>query len=145
MPVNGMNVGSDYSISYYDTMSGALVDLGDVQNVKITAQKHDIKNMPYNRPPSFGYVPDGYKIDFTITRTGSVLEDIMVQFAQRFQAGQVNPSGYLNQTINNPDGSVRRYQYTKFVVFLTNHGEISREKVVSLSLEGMASEKVIIA
>lgn len=145
MPVNGMNVGVDYAISYYDSTSGGLINLGDVQDVKITAMKHDIKSAPYNQVPRFGFIPDGFKIDFTITRNGSSLEDLMVTFSANFNAGSVNGAGYLNETINNPDGSVSRYQYTNFVVFLTSHGDISREKVVTLTLEGMASDKVKIA
>jgi hypothetical protein len=145
MPVNGMNVGVDYSISFYDGTRGTLQDLGDVQNVKILAQKHDIKSMPYNAPPRYGFVPDGYKIDFTVTRTGSQLEDLAVLNETNFNNGQVQSPGYLNQTITNPDGSVSRYQYTNFVVFLTDHGDIARDKTVTLALTGMASSKVQIA
>jgi hypothetical protein len=145
MPVNGMNVGSDYTLLYYDGTSGALINLGDVQNVKIVALKHDIASKPYNDDPRYGYVPDGFKIDFSITRTGSVLEDLMVAFSQNFNAGSVQKPGYLNQTTVNPDGTVSRYQYTNFVIFLTDHGDIAREKVVTLTLEGMASRKNKIA
>lgn len=145
MPINGMNVGVDYNISYYESASGTLIALGDVQSVKIIAQKHDIKSAPYNQVPRYGYVPDGFKIDFTITRTGSVLEDLMALFSINFNAGNIITPGFLNESINNPDGTVRRYQYTNFVVFLTDHGDISREKVVPLKLEGMASDKIIIA
>ena len=69
----------------------------------------------------------------------------MVLFSANFNAGNVMSPGYLNETINNADGSVSRYQYTNFVVFLTDHGDISREKTVSIKLEGMASDKVKIA
>lgn len=145
MPINGMNVGVDYSITYYESASSTLIQLGDVQNVKIAAQKHDIKSAPYNQVPRYGFIPDGYKIDFTITRTGSVLEDLMVAFSASFNAGNIITPGFLNQSIINPDGTVRRYQYTNFVVFLTDHGDISREKVVTLKLDGMASDKITIA
>jgi hypothetical protein len=145
MPVNGMNVGVDYTITYYDSTTGALINLGDIQDVKITALKHDIASKPYNQVPRFGYVPDGFKIDFQITRNGPTLEDLMVTFSQNFNQGNVQGSGYLNETINNADGTISRYQYTGFVVFLTSHGDISREKVVTLTLEGMASDKVKIA
>ena len=140
-----MNVGVDYSISYFESVSGGLINLGDVQDIKITAQKHDIKSAPYNQVPRYGFIPDGYKIDFTITRNGSILEDLMVAFSAAFNAGNVQGAGYLNETIINADGSTSRYQYTNFVVFLTDHGDISREKVVTLKLEGMASDKVKIA
>lgn len=145
MPVNGMNVGVDYSITFYDANSGTLINLGDVQDVKITEQKHDISSRPYNRTPRFAFVPDGFKIDFNIVRTSSVLEDFMVAYSQAFNQGQVQAAGYLNESIVNPDGTVRRYQYTNFVFFLTNHGDISREKTVILVGEGMASDKVQIA
>jgi hypothetical protein len=107
-----MSVGVDYSLSFYEGSSGALVDLGDVQDVHVTALKHDIKSMPYNQLPRFGYVPDGFKIDFSITRTGAVLEDFMVLFNKNFNAGNVIKPGFLNQTITNSDGSISRYQYT---------------------------------
>lgn len=145
MPVNGMNVGVDYSITYYESVSGGLINLGDVQSVKIIAQKHDISSKPYNQLPRYGYVPDGYKVDFTITRNASTLEDLAVLNSANFNAGNVQSPGYLNETIINADGSVSRYQYTNFVVFLTDHGDISREKTVPIKLEGMASDKVRIA
>lgn len=145
MPINGMNVGVDYAISYYESSSGTLISLGDVQSVKIIANKHDIKSAPYNQVPRFGYVPDGFKVDFTITRTGSILELLMTTFNSNFNAGNIITPGFLNESINNPDGTVSRFQYTNFVVFLTDHGDISREKVVSMKLEGMASDKIVIA
>jgi hypothetical protein len=140
-----MNVGVDYSIAFYDGTSGTLIDLGDVQNVKIVAQKHDIGSKPYNGPPKYGFVPDGYKVDFTITRTGSELEDFFVAAEANFNAGKVQSSGYLNQTTTNPDGSVSRYQYSGFVIFMPDHGDIARDKVVTQSLTGMASTKIQIA
>lgn len=145
MAVNGMNVGVDYSLLYFDGATGSLVNLGDVQNVNITAMKHDIKSMPYNDVPRYGYVPDGYKIDFTITRTGADLEVFMVNAAQSFNQGKTQKPGYLQQTITNPDGSIVRFQYTKMCIFLTDHGKISRDAVVTLTLEGYASDKVQIA
>jgi len=140
-----MNVGVDYSIMFYDGTSGPLVAINDIQDVQITALNHQLKNSPYNTVPIHGYVPDGYRVEFSIVRTGSVLEDYMVAFSKNFNNGVVQNPGYLNESIINPDGSVSRYQYTNFVVFLTDHGQISRDKVVTLKLEGMASDKVAIS
>lgn len=145
MPTNAGLVGVDFSFGYYDQNTGALVDLGDVQSVKIVAQKHDIANRPYNGVPKFDFVPDGYKINFSITRTVSALEDLAVQREANFNAGAGNSAGYLSETITNTDGSVSRYQYTGFVFFLTDHGDISREKTVTIAGEGMASAKRSIA
>lgn len=145
MPTNAGNVGKDYSFGYYDGTTGSVVDLGDVQNVKIIAQKHDLKNMPYNGAPKFDYVPDGHKITFSITRTVSTLEDLAVARETAFNNGLRSQPGYLSETVNNTDGSTSRYQYTSFVFFLTDHGEVSRDKLVTIAAEGWASTKVQIA
>ena len=107
--------------------------------------KHDISSRPYNNVPRFGFIPDGFRFSFTITRAVSTLEDFMVAYDAAFNAGQVIPAGYLNETIQNADGTVSKYQYTNMVVFLTDHGDVSREKVVTLKFEGMASEKITLA
>lgn len=142
MPINGMNVGTDYTLSYYDPTTGALVNLGDIQNFTITGLKHDIASRPYNAPPKYGFVPDGYRFTFNITRNVSTLEDLMVQFEANFNAGNLVSAGFINETINNADGTVSKFQYTNVVLFLTDHGDVSREKTVTLKLEGMASSKI---
>ena len=145
MPTNGMNTGTDYTITYYDGASGALINLGDVQNVKFTALKHDIKSSPYNKVPRYAFVGDGFKVDFEVTRTGSQLEDFAILSAANFNAGIVISPGFLNQTTNNPDGTISRYQYTNFVIFLEDPGDVARDKVTTQKLVGMASDKIKIA
>ena len=145
MPVNAMNTGVDYTFGYYDANTGQVVDLGDVQNVKITRNKHQLKSTPYNAPPRFGYVEDGFNINFTITRTGAALEDFSLNQAAAFDAGSVIKAGYLSQSVNNPDGSVSRYQFTGFVFFMDDPGDVAREKQVTITCEGAASKKVKIA
>lgn len=145
MPSNGMNTGTDYSISYYEGNSGALVPITDVQTAKITALKHEIKSQPFNGPPRYAFVPDGYKIDFTIVRTGSVLEDLAVLNEANFNNGQIMSPGVFQQTTTNPDGSISRFQYTNFVVWLDEHGDVARDKTTTQTLTGYASTKTPIA
>lgn len=145
MSQNGMSTGRDYTLSYYDPDTGQVVELGDVQNVKITARKHDIKSQPYNDVPRYGYIGDGYAITFEIVRTGPELENFQLGQNTRFNQGQSSRAGFLNETITETDGSVSRYQYTKFVFWVTDIGTITREAPVKMSAEGMASDKVQLA
>jgi hypothetical protein len=145
MPLNGMSVGSDFNFGFYDANSGSLINMGDVQNVVITKQKHDIATRPYNAVPRFSYVPDGYHITFTVTRSVSTLEDFQITIDQKFNNGDVVQPGYLNETIQNADGTISRYQYTNFCFVLTDHGDVSREKVVTIKGEGKASDKIPLA
>lgn len=144
MPVNNMSVGRDYSLVWYDANSGQTIDFGDVQNFTITANKHDIKSMPYNADPRFGYIGDGYKITFSITRVNSVLEDYQLNQEDRFRQGLHVLPGYLNETIRDV-GGVRRYQYVGFVFWLGDIGDVSREKNVNMKAEAWASYKKRIA
>lgn len=145
MPVNGMTVGMDYTLSYFDANTNAIINLGDVQSVDIKSLKHLIKSMPFNAPPKYGYIPDGYQINFTITRAISTLEDLMATFEANFNADKIYKPGYLNETIQNADGTISRYQYTNCVIYLDDHGVVSRERTVTLRLEAYASSKIKIA
>jgi hypothetical protein len=51
-------------------------------------------------------------------------------------------AGYLNETITEADGSTSRYQYTGFVFWINDLGDITRETNIKLQAEGMASTKI---
>ena len=57
-------------------------------------------------------------------------------------AGKALRSGFLNETVTDPDGSVNKFQYRGAVFFVDDLGQISREKTVSIKVEGAASDKV---
>jgi len=144
MPSNAGNIGIDYSIQFFDGVTGALQDLGDVQNVKFTALKHDLKNMPYNNNPIYDYINDGHKVTFTITRTDSRWDVFQATREANILAGITNTSGTLQKSIN--DGtSTSRFLYTQFVFWIPELGDISREKLVQVQGEGMASAMIKIA
>lgn len=145
MPVNNMSVGRDYTLIFYDRNTGTTVSFGDVQDFSITAGKHNLKSMPYNDDPRFGYIDDGFSMSFSIVRTTSALEDYQLAQQERFRNGQHVLPGFLNETIRNPDGSVSRYVYVDFVFYLTDLGNVSRDKNVMQKAEGMASYKRLLA
>ena len=137
-----MSVGKQYNFSYFDGNTGELVTLGDVQNIKIVANKHVIKSQPYNAPPRFGYIPDGYAITFTIVRTGPELENYQLSQNANFNAGENVIAGTLTEMINEADGTTRTYQYVGFVFWINDIGDITREAPVKMMAEGMASDKI---
>ncbi len=139
MPTFAGNVGTDYTFGYFDANSNSLIDMGDIQDVKILAQKHDLANRPYNNVPKFDFAPDGFRITFSLIRNVSLLEDIAIVREANFNAGGINRSGYLNKIVKNLDGSISRFQYYGFVFFLTDRADISREKLVTQKGEGFAS------
>lgn len=144
MPSNAGTIGVDYSVQFYDGVTGQLQDLGDVQNFKLTTLKHDLKNMPYNGDPVYDYMSDGHRASFTITRTDARWQIFQATREANIRNGIKNTAGVLNVSIN--DGTTTtRWQYQKFVFWVSDLGDVSREKLVQVSAEGYASSMVQIA
>jgi hypothetical protein len=149
VPANGLNVGVDYSFGLFDSNTQTVLPLGDVQGIKESAQKHDISSRPYNAPPKFAYIPDGYAGSFTIVRTGSQMERLQIALSNNFNNAVPIQAGYLNKIVNDqgPNGSTitTKYQYTGVVFFMSDIGDISREKTVTQTITWMASDKQLLA
>jgi hypothetical protein len=143
MPANGLNVGVDFQFGLYDSNTQVTLPLGDVQSIRETAQKHDISSRPYNAVPKFAYIPDGYSGTMTIVRTGSQMEKLQILLANNFNNGVAILSGYLNKIVTDPTPSnpVSKFQYTGVVFFMSDIGDVSREKTVTQTLVWMASDK----
>src|SRR6185437_8070480 len=145
MPSNAGTIGVDYSVSFFDGVTGQLQDLGDVQSFQMTALKHDLKNMPYNGDPVYDYISDGHRCTFTITRTNSNWDSFQVTREANIRNGIKNTAGVLNKSIINADGTVSRFQYQNFVFWVEDLGDVSREKLVQVKASGYASRMVQIA
>ena len=141
MSVNTLSVGVDFNFGMYDANTGATLDMGDIQSIKETANKHDIVSRPYNAPPKYGYVPDGYGGTFTIVRTGSQMEDLQIRLSNQFNSGAPVKAGYLNKIVTDQSGVVKKYIYTGVTFFMTDIGDISREKTITQTVTWMASDK----
>lgn len=145
MPSNAGTIGGDYSIQFYDGVTGLLQDLGDVQNFKMTPLHTQLKNMPFNNDPIYDYMPDGHKISFTITRTDSRWDDFQATREANVRNGKRNVSGVLNKSVVNADGSTSRYQIQNFVFQVTDLGDVSREKLTQVACEAMGSRMIKIS
>lgn len=140
-----MSVGKDYSFGVFDSNTNQIVDLGDIQTFSVHAQKHSIKSMPYNNVPKYGYIPDGYSGDFRIMRTRGTAELLQIQLSAIFNTGGIVQPGFINEIINNPDGSVFRFQYIGAVFWMNKLADGSRDKVIDQDVEWMASDLVQVA
>lgn len=144
MPVNGMNVGTDYTYGYYDPSTGLLVDLGPVQDVKVKPITAAIKSDPINGLSVQGYTYHGYEIEITADRAGPAYEDMASNQQSAFNLGGIIRPGYITETVQNPDGSVSKKRFNGVVMTVTDLGDKSREKKVTQSLKGFASEMVAV-
>jgi len=144
MAQNGLSLGPDFLFGIYDGSTGAILAVGDVQNVKVTKHNTAVTSKPYNGPPRFAHVPDGYSGSFQIMRTSSAIEVLEISRDAKIYAGSVLPTSFLNKTVNNPDGSVTTTQYTGLDWFLNEEADVSKDKAVSQTIEWHASQEVVV-
>ncbi len=73
------------------------------------------------------------------------MEKLQILLSNQFNNGTPIRAGYLNKIVTDPDGTVSKFQYTRVTFFMSDIGDISREKTVTQSIQWMASDKQQIA
>ena len=145
MAQNGLSLGPDFQFGIYDGSTGAILAIGDVQSVKITKHNALVTSKPYNGPPRFAHVPDGYSGSFSLVRTSSSIEILEIARDGKIYAGSVLPVSFLNETVTNPDGTVTTSQFTNLDWYLDEEADVSKDKTVPQTIQWHASQKVLVA
>lgn len=142
MAQNGLSVGPDYAFGLYDGTSAQILVMDDVQSVKVTKHNTSIASKPYNSRPRFAHVADGYSGSFALMRTSPILDKLEVLRDAGIYNGNVMPPSFLNETINNPDGTVSKFQYTNVDWYVTEMADVSKDKAVTRTVEFHASDRI---
>lgn len=145
MPQNGLSIGIDYQFGLYDGTTGAPISIGDIQNVKVTKHVSSVSSKPYNGPPRFAHIPDGYSGTFAVVRTSALLETLELTRDANIYAGKVVPASYITKIITNPDGTVTKSQFTNVDWYLTEEADVSKDKTATQTVQWHASNEVPIA
>lgn len=87
-------------------------------------------------------IPSGWKGSFEVDRFDSVIEDYWATFEAAYYAGQNILWGSIQETIDNPDGSVSQYRYSNVAYDLKDLGRREGDKVIKMKLDFYASFRV---
>ena|SRR5215469_10513617 len=142
MPAAGMSLGVDYNFGLYDANTGAVVNLGDIQQIMEHRRKHDIDSKPYNGQPKFANISDGYEGTFRCVRTGPAMQNLQIFLDAKLNSGAPMLPGYINETIFENNGTLSKYQYVSVDFALVDAGDVSREKNVTITIHWRAADKV---
>jgi hypothetical protein len=143
MPVNNFTVGRDVSIIINGP--NGQITLNGITDFSAKPMTTTLKAKPLNGTPEFGYIPDGWELSFKLDRMDTGADDFYAGFETGYYNGNNQPSGTVNETIQEANGSISQWRYTGFVMKLDNPGDFSGDKKVEQSLSGLASQKVRVA
>lgn len=95
-------------------------------------------------PPRHRQSPDGYEGSFTIDRFDDSIERHFANLDAAYYRGENTFGGTIQETTQNPDGSVSQFRYTGVEFNLTSLGERSPDGEVTLTLDFLASERIVV-
>lgn len=84
----------------------------------------------------------GWKGSFEIDRFDSTLDDFWALAEANYYNGVNTPYGFIQETVQEPNGGISQFRYEKVVYDLKDVGAREGDKVVKMKLEFMASRRL---
>lgn len=141
MPQAGLSIGSDFRFDVY-TATGLLTlpTLLRFRKKKIT-NKLTVK--PLNALPiHLSFQEGGWEGDFEVSRADSTLDDYFAAFEAAYYGGANQPSGFIQETIKEVNGTTSTYQLQGVVLYFDDAGEAEAEKNVIQKVSFAASTRI---
>jgi len=85
---------------------------------------------------------NGWKGSFEIDRFDSTLDDYWAAAEAAYYNGQNVAYGFIQETIQEPNGGISQFRFEKVVYKLTDMGSREGDKTVKMKLEFMASRRL---
>jgi hypothetical protein len=142
MPVGGQTIGKDVRLVIV-TATGTL----DVPPAAIASFSSQPENSVEQRKGLDGetrhlVTPGPWKGSIEIDRFDSSVEDFWARIEANYFAGINTPYGYIQETIQEPNGGLSQYSYEKVALDLKDLGKKIADKPVTLQLDFYASRRI---
>ena len=143
MPINSQSLGKDISFNVV-TATGTLT-LDGITDYDIKQSTTELRHKGLNGKTDFAYIPDGWTISIKLERRNQTIDRYFAQLEASYYAGVNLLPGTILETIQEVDGTTSQYQYTNVVLKYDDAGNWKSDSFVSISLTGMATQRVRIA
>jgi hypothetical protein len=143
MPLNGFSIGRDTSTTI-STADGVLrPTLITKFTTKRDSTEKKVKGLDgITRTLSF---PDGWSGSFEIDRQDSAIDDHFANVDANYYSGLDQSPGTIMQTIQEPNGSVRQYQFVGVTLKLDDAGDWVSDDTVKQKLSFSAERRIKVA
>lgn len=141
MPQNGLSLGRDYKFDIY-TATGLLV-LPTLLNFKRRKINHKLTVKPLNSLPiHLNFQEGGWEGSFEVSRADGTLDAYFAALEAAYYAGTNQPTGVIQETIEEVAGVLSTYQYQGVVLYFEDAGDAEAEKNVIQRVSFAASTRI---
>jgi len=142
MPQSGLNIGNDARFDIH-TGPGEILSLPTLTKFtsKKIAKKLTVKPLG-GLPIHLSFMEDGWEGSFEVSRKDNQIDKYFATMESNYYAGISQPSGFIQQTISEVDGTVSTYQYQGVVLYYDDAGDYEVEKNVVQKVSFLASTRV---
>lgn len=141
MPIGGQSLGKDVRIVLVSPQGTINIPPAAITRFNVAPETTNEKRLGLDGEVRHLVQPAGYKGSVDIDRFNSNLEDYWAAFEEAYYAGANIGWGYIQETIQNPDGSVSQWRYEKVVFDVKDFGDREGDKIVKMKLDFMASKR----
>ncbi|WP_435018493.1 hypothetical protein TA3x_000467 [Tundrisphaera sp. TA3] len=143
MPVNSFTIGKDISFTLV-TSKGTLV-IDGLTEYSIKPKNTILNHKDLNGEQEHGVIPDGWDISIKLDRKNPALDNYFAQAEADYYAGINNPAGTIIESIQEKNGSVSQFRYTKVIVVFDDAGGYKGDSLVPQSLMCHATRRIKVA
>jgi hypothetical protein len=142
MPQSGLNIGNDARFDIH-VGPGKILSLPTLTKFtsKKVAKKLTVTPLG-GLPIHMSFMEGGWEGSFEVSRASGELDSYFATMEANYYAGANQPSGFIQQTISEVDGTVSTFQYQGVVLYYDDAGDYEVEKNVVQKVSFMASTRV---
>ena len=144
MPINNQSLGKDIQFTI-TTSNGTSITLNGKTDYDIKPMFSELKHKDQEGETEFAYVPDGWQISFKVERRDPIVDNYFAQLEADYYAGVNILPGTILETIQEKDGSVSQFRYTKVVLKYDDAGNWKSDSFIPISLTAMATRRIKVA
>jgi hypothetical protein len=141
MPMNGLNIGRDCTLSLVTTEVGAL-NMPVLMDYEPKPKLKKDMVIPMNGDNIPLQFMQGWDLSFTIERSNGVIDDYWALVEANYFNGVPQQAATLTETIGNPDGSVNIYRYESLIIALESMGSWKGDTDVPVKMSGQAARRI---
>jgi hypothetical protein len=145
MPQSGLSIGRDARFDFYPAGGSPLLlpTLLKFSAKKVT-KKLTVKPLS-GLPIHLNFQEDGWQGNFEVSRADGTLDKYFATVEANYYTGAKQPTGTIQQTIHEVDGTVSTYQFQGVVLYYDDAGDYESEKNVIQKVSFLASTRVLLS
>ncbi|MBT2299274.1 hypothetical protein J7E70_02245 [Variovorax paradoxus] len=142
MPMNGQTVGRDVALDLFTSRGLLVVEPKAITSFTSAPTTTNTASKGLDGITRFGVFPDGWSGSFDVDRMNGNLDAYWAQIEADFYNGVNILPGTIQETIQEPDGSISQYRYTGVMFDFKDAGSKAANQLVKQKLSFVAARRI---